>query len=200
MTKLASMLGIGALFAAAVIGALAAAGFFGNPTFAGLRPDRPPQPAEPPPGAARVPGEAVAAGHPVRVGDLEWTVTGARRSPELTSYTFPPETRPGSFVSASFEVRNASKRPVTLTEELVRLVDGQGREYAPSPEFNSQFVPPERNLLFNEHGLVPPGASREGRVNFEVASGASRFWLEISGPGAEERYVRLPLSQSAGAG
>ncbi|QYJ16700.1 hypothetical protein Rxycam_02535 [Rubrobacter xylanophilus DSM 9941] len=183
--------GLAALFVAAVVGTLAAGGFFGTPTFAGLRPDRPPQPSEPEPTAARIPENEVPAGRPVRIGDLEWTVTGARRSPELTSYTFPPETQPGSFVSVSFEVRNALKRPVTLTEELVRLVDGQGRVYAPSPEFNSQFVPPERNLLFNEHGLLEPGASGEGRVNFEVASEASRFWLRVAAPGATERNVRL---------
>ncbi len=197
MRKLAGMLGIGALFAAAVVGALAAGGFFGTPTFAGLRPDRPPQPAEPAAAAVRVPGEAVPAGRPMRVGDLEWTVTGARLSSELTSYTFPPETLPGSFVSVSFEVRNVSERPVTLTEEFVRLVDGQGWEYLPSPEFNAQFVPPEKNVLFNEHGLIPPGKSGEGRVNFEVASDASRFWLGITAPGAGERYVRLSPEASS---
>ncbi|BBL81009.1 hypothetical protein RxyAA322_28630 [Rubrobacter xylanophilus] len=191
MGKVAGILGIAALFVAAAVGTLAAGGFFGTPTFAGLQPDRPPQPSEPEPTAARTPETAVPAGRPVRIGDLEWTVEGASRSTELTSYTFPPETLPGSFVSVSFEVENASERPVTLTEELVRLVDGQGRVYTPSSEFNAQFVSPEKNLLFNEHGLLEPGASGEGRVNFEVASGASRFWLRITAPGAGERNVRL---------
>lgn len=139
-------------------------------------------------------GQAATIGQTVSAGDLSWTVTDATRETELHSYTFPPNTVPGSFVSMEFTVENVSDRPVTLTGETITLFDAEGNEFQPEPDRNSTFIEPELNILFNEKSLLEPGTAREGRVNFGVLHNSSGFRASLgdSDPTASEgRYVDL---------
>jgi hypothetical protein len=118
---------------------------------------------------------AAALDQTVTAGDVSWTVTAATEETELRTYTFPPKSVPGSYVTMDFTVENLSEEPVTLTGDTVTLLDASGIKYQPEPDRNSTFVRPELNILFNEHSLLEPGEKGEGRVNFEVLPRASGF-------------------------
>ncbi len=127
-------------------------------------------------------------------GDLAWTVTDAHEKGELHTYTFPQDAVPGSYVSLAFTAENVSEEPVTLTQETIVLFDSEGNEFLPEADRNNGFVVPEKNLLFTESGLLEPGQTKEGRVNFEVLRDSSGFEARLgdTDPTAgEERYVDL---------
>lgn len=139
-------------------------------------------------------GQTAGIGETVTAGDVSWTVTDASRENELHTYTFPPMSVPGSYVSIDFTVENVSDRPVTLTGDTISLFDAEGNEFRPEPDRNSTFVTPELNILFNEHSLIQPGQSKEGRANFGVLPNSSGFraLLGDTDPSMSEgRYVGL---------
>lgn len=186
----ASALGIFAMIAAIVVGALAAVGVFGD------EPTRS-RTSGPQPAAAEITRAELTAGvveKPVTAGDVSWTVTGAHRTSELHKDTPPPETETGNFVVVTFTVENVSEEPVTLTEESVALIDEKGRKFPARAFLNSGYVDPEKNILFNEMSLLEPGVTREGRVNFVVSADASGFKAQLGDADPtvnEERYVDL---------
>lgn len=156
-----------ALIAAIVVGALAAVGIFGEaPTSSSLTASEP--------GAAAKAAPAT----PVRrkidesvtTGDLRWTVDEARRVGELRAYTLPPSTLRGDFLTVTFTVENTSDEPVTLTQDSMALAGDEGQEGHPPANLNSEYVEPEKAMLFNEEGLLDPGEEREGKVNFDLAA------------------------------
>lgn len=139
-------------------------------------------------------GQTAGIGETVVAGDVSWVVSDASRETELHSYTFPPHSVPGNYVSVDFTVENISDRPVTLTGDTISLFDAEGNEFRPEPDRNSTFVRPELNILFNEHSLIQPGESKEGRVNFGVLPNSSglRALLGDTDPSVSEgRYVDL---------
>lgn len=104
----------------------------------------------------------------VRAGKLSWTVAEARRINVLPGFALPPDPLHGDFVTVTFSVENASDGPVTLGSKSLTLVDEKGRESPPAASVNSEYVVPERAILFNERGLLEPGERKEGRVNFDL--------------------------------
>lgn len=189
--NVAGALGIVGLFAGIALGMFATFGFFGpkasvEGTAAGLEATTET--------ANRRAEQAVSIGETVRAGDVSWTVTAARPLDEVSKYTFPPGTIPGNFVRLDFTVENVSERPVTLTDEAIALYDAAGTEYLPEPDRNSSYVPAEYNVLFNELGLLQPGETREGKVNFEVLPNAAGFVAQLGDTdptASEEKYVDL---------
>jgi hypothetical protein len=138
--------------------------------------------------------QAASIGETVISGDVSWAVTNVSRENELRTYTFPPKSVPGSYVSIDFTVENVSDEPVTLTGDTIALFDAEGNEFRPEPDRNSTFIEPELNILFNEKSLIEPGATKEGRVNFGVLPSSSGFraLLGDTDPNASEgRYVDL---------
>jgi hypothetical protein len=45
----------------------------------------------------------------------------------------------------------------------------KGRTSPPAASVNSEYVVPEKAILFNERGLLDPGERKAGRVNFDLA-------------------------------
>ena len=189
--NVAATLGIIGLFAAIVIGMLATFGVFG-----------PRAPVESIAAGQEATAEttnelaeeAVPVGESVTAGDVSWTVTAAYPKTELHTYTFPPETVPGSYVRLDFTVENVSDRPLTLADESIILHDAAGTEYLPEPDRNSTFVPARYNILFNELSLLHPGETKEGKVNFEVLSNAEGFVARLGDTDptvSREEYVDL---------
>jgi hypothetical protein len=188
----AGVLGIIGLFAAIALGMLATFGFFGPkaPLKASISAEQ-----EAPKEAQRPRAEhAVSVGETVRAGGLSWTVTDAYPKDEVSKYTFPPETIRDSFVRLDFTVKNVSDRPITLTDETIVLYDAAGTQYLPEADLNSSFVLPKYNILFDELGLLEPGESREGKVNFGVLPNAEGFVAQLGDTDPtlhEEKYVDL---------
>lgn len=185
-----SALGLVALLAAVVVGMLATFGFFGKKA---TRPSTLPSlEAE----ATQQQGEqsGVAIGETVTAEGTSWTVTDAFKETELRTYTFPPRTTPGNYVSLMFTVENISEGPITLNDDSITLFDQAGTEYLPEPDRNSTYVEPEKNLLFDETGLIEPGATKEGRVNFGVLGNSSGFTARLGDTDpttSEEKDVNL---------
>ena len=119
--------------------------------------------------------QAASIGETVSAGDVSWTVTDASTETVLRTYTFPPKSVPGRYVSMEFAIENVADRPVTLTGETITLFDAEGNAFRPEPDRNSTFVEPELNILFNEKSLLQPGTTKEGKVNFEVLDNSSGF-------------------------
>lgn len=133
-------------------------------------------------------------GESVSAGDVSWTVNEAYPKDEVSSYTFPPGTEPGSYVHLNFTVENTSDRPVTLTDDTLVVYDAAGTEYLPEPDRNSTYIKYEYNILFNELSLLQPDESMEGKVNVGVLPEASGFVARLgdTDPTAnEEEYVDL---------
>ena len=185
-----SALGLVALLAAIVVGMLATFGFFGEKaarpsTLPGLEAEATQQQGE---------QSGVAIGETVTAEGISWTVTDAFKETELRTYTFPPRTTPGNYVSLMFTVENISEGPITLNDDSITLFDQAGTEYLPEPDRNSTYVEPEKNLLFDETGLIEPGATKEGRVNFGVLENSSGFTARLGDTDpttSEEKDVNL---------
>lgn len=188
-----------ALVAALAVGFLANAGVFGSGApqveSQSLEEVTPERTGSVPPPDARV-------GETVEAGGLRWTITDVRTSTEIQSYTLPPESKPGSFVTLDFTVENVSGGPLTLTPDSLAIFGESGVSLPARADVNSKFVRHELNILFNEFALLEPGQKSEGRVNFdlEIPFGAqgepdpSRYLARAgdADPAAEnERFVSL---------
>lgn len=192
MRIVASALGLLALFAAAVVGMLASVGTLGEDTAAESLPGDFETVME----EEAVRGERTAApvGETVPAGDVAWTITDARRTTQLRTYTLPRTTRDGHFVVLRFTVENTTEETVTLPEDAIFLLDEKGRKYLAHAYLNSPYVPPEKDLLFTERSLLEPGESREGRVNFAVTADASGLKARLGDTDPtvdDDRFVSL---------
>ena len=195
----ASGLGILAFIGAIVVGALAAAGIISDAArsyyVAGSE-------AKIVPATRQSEPETTYIGETVTAGQLTWTVDTARRTPEVEGFAFPPAPLRGDFLVVTFSVENVSDGPVTLTPESLVLVNEAGHEGPPAASDNTEYVVPERAILFNERALLDPGEEKRGEVVFDLAvpfrvnpsSELSGFRLRL-GDGDptvdDERYVEL---------
>jgi hypothetical protein len=192
MRNVAGALGIVGLFAAIVLGMLAAFGVFGPK--ASVEPNIVAEQEATTETTNQRAEQAASIGETVTAGDVSWTVIAAHPKGELSTYTFPPETTPGSYVHLEFTVENVSESPVTLTDETITLYDAAEIEYLPPADRNSAYVEHEYSILFNELGLLQPGETKEGKVNFVVLPNAAGFVVQLgdTDPTASEgEYVDL---------
>ena len=180
----AGMLGLIALLAATLVGALAATGVLSE---AAVSPNVGDSQARVSHEAERVGPKSSSIDESVHAGKLSWSVKEARWVNVLHAFTIPPSPLRGNFVVVTFSVENASDGPVTLGSESMILVDEKGRTSPPAASVNSEYVVPEETLLFNERALLDPGERRAGRVNFDLA-----VPFEV-GPSADLSGFRLRL-------
>lgn len=143
-------------------------------------------------------------GETVTAGDLTWTVDTARQTTEVEGFTFPPAPLEGNLVIVTFTVKNDSDGPITLTPDSLDLVDEKGRKSPPAASVNTEYVVPEKAILFNERALLDPGEKKDGKVVYDLevpfetdpTANLSGFRLRLGDgdPTAkEERYVDLGL-------
>jgi hypothetical protein len=195
----ASALGLVALVAAMVVGALAATGVLGEAATSsrvgGSQVETPEEPTLVKPETRSIDSSAVA-------GKLSWTVDEARLTNVIRGFALPPDPLRGNFVVVTFSVENVSDGPVTLNPESLVLVDEEGRKSPPAASVNTEYVVPKYAILFNEGGLLDPGEKKEGKVVFDLSvpfgvnpsADLSGFRLQL-GDGEptkkEEKYVDL---------
>jgi len=159
------MLGLIGLAAALVVGALAATGVLSE---AATSSSTGGSKAEIPQKAHKAPSATSSIDRSVRAGKLVWAVENARRVNVLPGFALPPDPLHGDYVTITFSVKNVSDGPVTLGSQSLTLLDEKGRESPPAASVNSEYVEPERAILFNERGLLEPGEEKGGRVNFDL--------------------------------
>jgi lipoteichoic acid synthase len=119
-------------------------------------------------------GSTVAIGQPLRVGDVEWTVTSAYLANQLVS-AVDDGTKQGNFVVVSFQFKNNSNEGLTLSSDSLALLDGNGRSF----KFDTDtylYIDWSKALFRFE---VAPGDSQAGQIIFKVAPDASQFQLQL---------------------
>jgi hypothetical protein len=135
----------------------------------------------------------VAIGEPVAVGDVRWTVTNARQSDQLSQTGVSSKlakTEQGNFVIVDFDFTNNGSEPVTLDNNSLALIDGEGRESQTRAEY-FLYTPEDRRIFLER---INPGVTEQGQAIFEVAPGASGFRLQAGDTKAftdENGYVDL---------
>ena len=162
----ASALGLVALVAAMVVGALAATGVLGEAATSsrvgGSQVETPEEPTLVKPETRSIDSSAVA-------GKLSWTVDEARLTNVVRGFALPPDPLRGNIVVVTFSVENVSDGPVTLNPESLVIVDEEGRKSPPAASVNTEYVVPKYAILFNEGGLLDPGEKNEGKVVFDLS-------------------------------
>jgi arylsulfatase A-like enzyme len=134
-------------------------------------------------------GSTVAVGQPLRVGDVEWTVTSAYPADQLIS-SVDDGIKQGNFVVVDFQFKNNSAEGLTLSSDSLALFDGNGRKF----EFDTDtylYIDGSKVLFRYE---VSPGDTMEGQIIFKVPPDASQFRLQLGeeNPFSNNRgYVNL---------
>lgn len=120
---------------------------------------------------------AVAIGQPVTAGDIEWMVTDARQTDQLSQESFGQfgDTKQGNFIVVDVLFTNNGNEPSTLSPQSLNLLDSSDRESRPDTD-SFDYIPNERNIFLEQ---VNPGVTREGTVIFTVAPDASSFRLRV---------------------
>jgi hypothetical protein len=199
--SIAGALGLLLLVAAIVVGALAVVGVFSDAArsyrVGGSE-------VNAVPATARFEPQTEHIDETLTAGDLTWTVSTARQTPEIHGFALPPDPLRGNLLVVTFSVKNSSDGPVTLTPESLVLVNKEGHKSPPAASDNSEYVVPQHAILFNERRLLDPGEEEEGKViyDLEIPFGAdqeadlSGFRLRL-GDGdpttREGKYVDLGL-------
>ena len=174
---LAGTLGLVALFVAIVIGTLAAIGIF---SFAPVSFQTFQSQPNPPDLEHLSPQKAQLKDKTFTVGDVRWTMTSVRHVDKLTAFAYPHKSIQGDFVVVSFKAKNISKSPVTLSSDLMEL-SKSGRTITPHPVSNTEFVNPEKDLLFSDVGLLSPGESKPGEIIFDLNPYSPRSHRTLKG-------------------
>lgn len=134
---------------------------------------------------------AVAIGEPVTVGDVVWTVTGAREAKSLEQQGVSRgKADKGHFVIIDFTFTNNGDKPLTLDNASLALIDSEGRMSNPSPD-QSYYVPSDLQISIDN---INPGITKHGQSIFKVAPSASGFLLQAGDTNMfkdENGYVNL---------
>ncbi len=112
-------------------------------------------------------------GEPVQVGEVQWTVTGAESTNELTAEFQEP--KQGDFVIVNFSFTNNGTEAKTLDSESMTLIDTQGREFQADTD-TFMYIDPSQDVFLEQ---VNPGVTRDGTVIYTTAPDASGFQLEV---------------------
>ena len=139
----------------------------------------------------QAPGTTVGIGQPLRIGDLEWTVTNAYPANQLVS-PIDGGTKQGNFVVVDFQIKNNSDEGLDLSSQSLALFDGNGRKF--NFDTDTYLYIEWSKVLFRFE--VAPGDSQEGEFIFKVTPDTSQLRLQLGerNPFSSERgYVNLGL-------
>jgi zinc-ribbon domain/Domain of unknown function (DUF4352) len=119
-------------------------------------------------------------GQTVKLSNVAWRVTAARRATELKAPSYPKKI--GNFVIVEFLFTNNADEATTLRPSSLTLLDSEGCEF----ELDSGevvYIAAGKNLFSIEGGDIPadtkvgPGVTKDGEAIFTVASDAKDFTL-----------------------
>jgi hypothetical protein len=122
--------------------------------------------------------KAFGVGEVVKVGDLEYTVTGSSEVTELKSdneYIDPVKTE-GKLIVIEYTVKNLDKEARMVDGELFKL-QGNGAEFEPMNSAEVMMVLGDKNLFLEE---VNPQLSRNGTLVIEVPADLTAYDLQVS--------------------
>ncbi|PFU39428.1 hypothetical protein COK86_22370 [Bacillus cereus] len=85
----------------------------------------------------------------------------------------------GVFKVLDLRVHNDQEEPITLNSDNFTLIDGTGREYHISNEY--QLVLKAANTATFKFGVLNPHENLEGNIVFDVPKNTQRLTLKVSG-------------------
>jgi len=112
-------------------------------------------------------------------GVLRMTITTAEKTNQILIKGRPATTRGGkSFLIINLELDNPTNSELNLTPvELIRLVDGSGKKYAPD--------------IHNERVAVKPISTKKTRVGFVINETDLAFQLQIGEVGGKKELTNI---------
>ena len=113
-------------------------------------------------------------GQTVKFSNVAWQVTTARQATKLKAPSYPK--KKGNFVIVNFLFTNNADKATTLDSASLTLLDGEGCEFAATPD-EFAYIAPGKNI-FSEN--VNPGVTKDGEVIFAVTPEAKDFTLRAS--------------------
>lgn len=133
-------------------------------------------------------------GEPVRVGSLRWTAVSARFVPEIEVPYFglPSRRAAGKFAIVRLRLTNTSR--ATRGAPWTFLVDQDGNLALPDPQaMAGLWINGGPSATFFIFSPVPPGATLEGDVVFDVESTATRLQIGIPDDFVFQSYAMVRL-------
>ncbi len=106
-------------------------------------------------------------GDEVEAGNFKWKVTNIKHKSFVGEYmmgTLLGEEANGEFLIINFEVTNVADSPKTLSDQLVRLFDSQGREYMSST--SAVFYEDAQGSIF--YTTLNPSLTKKATLVFDV--------------------------------
>ena len=134
-------------------------------------------------------------GQTVKLSNVAWRVTAARRATELKAPSYPK--KKGNFVIVEFLFTNNADEATMLSPASLTLLDGEGCEFIADTD-DHEYIAPGKNLF---EGDVPadtkvgPGVTQDGEAIFTVTPEAKDFTLRAGDTDAfisdENAYIEL---------
>jgi hypothetical protein len=118
-------------------------------------------------------GRVAKAGTPVRDGDFEFAVTSVETATHLGGQILGVEAK-GVFMIVRLRATNIGRDAQYISDSNQKLIDEQGREYAPSSSAAAYVV--NAGSLFER---LNPGLAAEGVVVFDVPRGVRVAAIEV---------------------
>ena len=141
---------------------------------------------------AKQPEEKYNIGDTVIAGDFKWKVTKAEKVDKIgqeIAGQFLGKTANGEFLILSVEIENIGKSAKLLSDNYLKLVDEQGREF--SADSGAAIYLGQGNYLIFEQ--INPSIVKKGKIVFDVPKGLKVAKLRISSNFAESSFYNVNI-------
>lgn len=119
-------------------------------------------------------------GDEIQAGDFKWKINGFTSATEIgqdIAGTFFGEKADGIFLIIDVEVENTGKSANYLTDNFVKLIDEQGREFSPNSAAAIYLKPQGSALIFEQ---INPGIKKKGKIVYDMPAGLKVANVRIS--------------------
>lgn len=119
-------------------------------------------------------------GDEIQAGDFKWKINGFTSATEIgqeVAGTFFGEKADGIFLIIDVEVENTGNSANYLTDNFVKLIDEQGREFSPNSAAAIYLKPQGSALIFEQ---INPGIKKKGKIVYDMPAGLKVANVRIS--------------------
>ena len=130
-----------------------------------------------------------------KAGEVEWTVTSAKKQASLRDPNgfMDPKKASGVYIVVNLKVKNMGKEAKTADSSFLVIVDSQGREFEADTEVAVLYLATEKDLFLEQ---LNPNVSKEAIVVFDIDKAAKKLKLragDLEIVGDDEVLIDLGL-------